>query len=342
MNLYEKAAEFLNSIEPKHGVIIVYNNDMDGMASCTMMKKYLEKKGNKPYIIFQPMPPEKNFLRRVQTSLPDFIIFVDMAMDSEPNIIKKLKGIAQILVIDHHVIVRDLNSHGILHLNPRFENPKTYQSASYLVYSLLSTMKEEPDEWIAMLGVVGDYVLDDSKDVVKKALKIAPIETYRFVCGSVEAARVSKRFSCDQIVDIIISSNSIDDLAQKRDFIEAAAIVEGEIQKEMSNASENMEIHGNIILYHCASKYSIRSNIATMISEKNPGKIVIAYGSHGKNVVGSVRTKGKMNTVNILKKAFAGAKNASYGGHEAASGFSVPEMKWKDFKDNLIKAAEGY
>jgi len=340
---YKKAAEFLRSIKEKEGVVIVYNNDMDGMSAGAMMKKYLEKRGIKPYKIYQPMPPEKNFLRRVQTSLPDVIIFVDMAMDSDPNTINKLKGYSRMLIIDHHMIARDLNSTNIVHVNPRFKDPKVYQSTAYLVYKLLSYMEEDPDVWIAILGAIGDYNLEYSQDLVKKAQEYDSMKKYREACHAIEASRIAKTFNCDEIVDFLTTVKSIDDILEDRRFAEAAMLIENEIQSEISNANENVETFGNLLMYNCKSKYNIRSVISTKIAEKHKTKVVIVYGEQGKSVIGSMRNQGRtINTVDVLKKAAAGVKGFTGGGHDAASGFSVPEKDWKNFKENLAKVVAEY
>src|SRR3989338_9214451 len=167
-----KAIEFIKNIGKNDGVVIIFNNDGDGICSCALFMKYLKKIGNEPYIINQPMPLDQNIIKRIQTSLPNKIVFLDMAVDQQSDIVKKLKGIADILVIDHHQIYKDLNSENVVHHNPRLENPKLYQSTTYLVYKLLSEIDDYSNYlWIAAAGMISDYNLEDSKDVVEEIRK---------------------------------------------------------------------------------------------------------------------------------------------------------------------------
>src|SRR3990167_6044817 len=96
---FKKSVEFLKELKENEDVIIIFNNDADGITSCAMTMKYLATKKIKPYIISQPMPPDKNLMRRIQLSLPKKVIFLDMAIDQESSIVKKLKGFSNILVV---------------------------------------------------------------------------------------------------------------------------------------------------------------------------------------------------------------------------------------------------
>jgi len=54
-----------------------------------LLKKFLEKQGlKKPYIIAQPMPMDKNIVQRVKTTIPNKIIFLDMAADQQSRCVK--------------------------------------------------------------------------------------------------------------------------------------------------------------------------------------------------------------------------------------------------------------
>ncbi len=94
----KKAAEFLDKITKNDGVVIIYNNDGDGICACAMIMKFLENRGMKrPYIISQPMPMDKNIVQRVKMSLPHKIIFLDMAADQQQGILKQLGGLCEML-----------------------------------------------------------------------------------------------------------------------------------------------------------------------------------------------------------------------------------------------------
>src|SRR3989338_9614214 len=168
MKYFDDAVKFLKNISDKDGVIIVFNNDGDGICSCTLLMKYLELSGKKkPYIISQPMPMDKNLVNRIKTSLPNKIIFLDLVVDQQEDILKKVRGLADILVVDHHQITKNLNGENVTIFNPRFTRSGIYQSTTYLMYKLCSEIMDMKEYlWIAGVGIVSDYNMNDSKDIV--------------------------------------------------------------------------------------------------------------------------------------------------------------------------------
>src|SRR3989338_2168927 len=213
----KNAADFLRNIKSKDNIVIIYNNDADGICSCILIKKLLEKTAkNAPLTISQPMPTEKNLIRKIQTTLPTKIIFLDLAIDQQQDVMKKLVRLCDILIIDHHQITKDANSPNVVHCNPRFSNPKIYQSATYLSYKLCSEISDMSEHlWIAAVGMIGDYNLDDSQDLVKhvrEKYKIGEEKLYDSFLGRIAdmiaAARATRELTCEQMVEILGKSQS--------------------------------------------------------------------------------------------------------------------------------------
>ena len=169
----KKAIDFLNKIEKNDEVVIIYNNDADGICSCVLIDKFLmEKTGKKSFSISQPMPMDKNLIQRIQTTLPTKIIFLDLAVDQQQTILKKLGSICDILIVDHHQFIKDMSSNSVVHYNPRFDKPRIYQSTSYLIYKICSKLMDMSDSlWISVIGMIADYNLKDSTDLVEEAEK---------------------------------------------------------------------------------------------------------------------------------------------------------------------------
>ena len=343
-----KAIEFMKNMDKKDGIVIIFNNDGDGICSCALFMKYLKKKGlGEPYIINQPMPVDQNIIKRIQTSLPNKIIFLDMAIDQQWDIVKKLKGIADILIVDHHQIHKDLNSENVMHYNPRLKNPKLYQSTTYLVYKLISQLDNFSDYlWIAAAGMISDYNLDDSKDIadeIRQKYKITEKKLYDSYLGRIadmiSSVVVTKAMSCEQVVHALVKAE------QPEDF-KAPALTDSykEIKNEMdfleNDFSAHAEKHGDLILYNINSKYKLSSNLSTTVSEKHQKKTIVIYEFRGAKVKISARNQSmSVNVGKLLGEACNGIKNAAGGGHEAAAGATVPKEHWEEFKERLIKLA---
>jgi single-stranded DNA-specific DHH superfamily exonuclease len=333
----ERALEFLKAIKSTDGVIVVFHNDVDGVCSCALLNKYLHHIGVKPYIISQPMPPDKNLLRRIQSGVPNKIIFLDLAMDQQLPMLMKIRGIADILIIDHHFLAKNVNSQSVTHYNPRFKNPKIYQSASYLLYKMCSKLFDIKDSiWIAAIGIIGDYDTSRSEDVLKEAEKNYDIKLFNRIAAMIESVRATKAMSCEQIVNLILSVKEPEQMLTG-EFIDSYQKIENEIMATMQDIEKNSERIGNLLIYNIKSKYNIRSTVATSLSERYKDRFIVIYEKIGNkiNVAGRDQSR-KWNCDRTLKAAVRGLK-ASAGGHEAAGGATLDAKDWDKFKSALIK-----
>jgi len=343
----DRAIEFIKSIKEKDNIIIVFHNDADGCCSATMLKKFLEQTNRKNiFLISQLMPPEPYLIKRIQTTVPQKIIFLDLAIDQQYQTIKKLGGIADILIIDHHQIAKDLNNKNVVHYNPRMKKKDIYQSASYLVYSLLSKITDISDMlWIVGVGMVADYNLDNSQDLVKDVKKKYGIEGELFgsflgrIAEMITAAKATKDLSMEQIVYVLEKAepNSIEKVPNGEKMVEAYKKMEMEKKTILADAQNSSEIRGKIIFYEMKSKFNLRSPISTILSNKHRKSLIVIYQKDKSKIKLSGRNNGgEIDVGKTFEKAAEGLK-ASAGGHEAAAGATINESDWEKFKENLIK-----
>ncbi len=337
------AIEFLKGIKKTDGVIIVFNNDADGVCSCAIMKVFLERHANNvPYIISQPMPTDKYLLKRIQTALPTKIIFLDIAIDQQQNVLKKISGMCDILIIDHHQIFKDMNQGRVVHYNPRLEKPKIYQSTSYLTYKLCSNIINIEDLlWIAAVGIIGDYNIEDSTDVVELVRKKYSVkELYESYLGRIadmiEATKATKAMACEQMVDAI-KNTSNPEFFNNEKMMHSFREVDNEMMRLLIDAESSSERPGKLILYRIESKFNLASPLATRLSDKYHDKVVAIYEIKKGNVRVSARNQSRKYDVGkILQRASSGMK-ASAGGHEAAAGATLLEKDWMEFRESLIR-----
>ncbi len=345
MKYFNEAVQFLKDINVKDEIIIVFNNDGDGISSCAILMKYLETTGKKkPYIISQPMPMDKNLVNRIKTALPNKIIFLDLVVDQQEDILKRVRGFSDILIVDHHQIIKNLNGNNVVMFNPRFTRPTIYQSTTYLVYKVCSELVDLSDYlWLAGIGIVSDYNLEDSTDTVEKIAKKYKIEVlYESFMGRIadmiSATRATKMMSCEEMVPFfmrVVDPTKIEDEKDGDKLVKSYHIVEDELSSLLLDAQENCTKDGNIILYNAKSKYNLDSSLSTKLSEKHMDKLVIVYSKKGSRYKISARNqKKKINAGKVMKLASKGLK-ASGGGHEAAAGATVDEKDWEKFLKNV-------
>jgi single-stranded DNA-specific DHH superfamily exonuclease len=351
MILMNSAVDFIKKIKKTDGVVIIFHNDSDGICACAILMKLFEKLGlRQPYIISQPMPTDKNLLKRIQTSVPDKIIFLDLAIDQQQAVLKKLRGICDLLIIDHHVVFRNMGYGNITHLNPRIINRNVYQSASYITYGLCSRMKNMSDSlWIAAVGAIADYNINDSMDLMDEVREkypeifkdhAIPYDTYLGRIGDMlAAAKGTKALTCEQMVEMLRKAEKPEDIEHVKNsekLIDAYRTIQNEIMHMLTDFEANAEKIKNMMLYQVKSKYNIGSIISTRISEKHPEKIIIIYEKSKGKVKFSGRNQSGINVGRILQKACKDL-DSSAGGHDAAAGATIKEKDFEKFRENLIK-----
>ncbi len=349
MDPFNKAVEFMKNITGKDDIVIIYNNDGDGICSCVLIQKYLERKGcRKPFIISQPMPPENNLIRKIQTTLPTKIIFLDMAIDQEQTFMKKLGNICDILIVDHHQVTKDMNGKNIVHMNPRLKNPKIYQSTTYLACKIVSQLDDFSDSlWVASVGMISDYNLDDSQDVVKLIKEKYNIKNPKMydtdfgrLADMIAAAKATKMLSMEQLVELFMNIKDPQNFSEIKNadkLLSAYQEVENELVRIRTELENKVERIGDIIFYRFSSKYNLRSPVSTMLSEKHRDKVVVVYEKVGSWIDVSSRNQSKKYNVGLLLKRAAEGLKGSAGGHEAAAGAKIPEKNWEAFKQRLLE-----
>lgn len=346
---FDDAVNFLKNIKKTDGVVIVFNNDGDGICSCALIMSYLEREGHKkPYIITQPMPMDKNLIQRIKTTVPNKIIFLDLVVDQQEDVAKRVKGFGDILIIDHHQIQKNLNSKTMVHFNPRFTDSKVYTSTTYNAYKICSELTDMSDLlWLAAVGIISDYALEDSEDLVKEIKKTYDVgELYPSFLGRIAdmifSTRATKEMSCEQMVEFFLKvkdPKKLEEVEGHGKLIRSYHIIDEELKAIMTDALANTEKDGRLVLYKIQSKYNLDSIISTKLSERHLDKLLLVYSRNGPKYKVSARNQKKnINAGEVMKKACEGI-DAKGGGHEAAAGATVNEKDWDKFLEKVRELA---
>src|SRR3989338_8592754 len=310
----KKAVDFLNNISEKDDIVVVFNNDGDGICSCVLLNKFLAKTGRKkPYIINQPMPMDKNIIQRIQTTVPHKIIFLDIAADQQQNVLKKLGGICDIMIVDHHQVFKNMNGKNIVHFNPRMDQHDIYRSTAYCVFKICSKLIDmEEYLWIAGVGMVSDYNLNDSKDLVKAIKEKYGLEEPLYgtklgrLADMISSTRATNALSCEQMVDVFehATFEKFEEANNADKMKEAAETIQKEMSSLMQDAQEHSEKIGNLVLYNIKTKFNLGSSLSTKLSENFRKHLVLIYERSGNRIKVSGRNQAKnLNAGKILQRA---------------------------------------
>ena len=335
--------------------IIVHHRDVDGACSAAQFLKIFPD--FKTFSIKDPFVPDHVIAEIIEIK-PDLILFVDIGVDEHWQRLAKLQeGLpkAIISVIDHHTIQKDLANLGMLHINPRLQNPKAYIPASLMVYDILDFLEFDvkPFSWIACIGVISDYGQKDNRGFIELCKSQYPelldakelIESkLGYAAKSIYSAIIVKgEYGIKKSMDILVRSKSFSDFEKDTDMKKWKKIIDVEIEKVMEDVEKDKEIIGNVLFFEIKSKFNLAAIVANIISEKYKDKIAVI----GKNVNGGwkvstrlpkaveVRTSmgQKINLAEVVSKSVEGIGYG--GGHPQAAGAFIED--WEEFKRRVVK-----
>ncbi len=320
--------------------LLLYHTDVDGICSAALFMKFFD--GYRPVPMEGPIMSD-GLLNAMLDEKPSVVAALDLPIDQEwkkiGKFLEKSEG-TRIVIIDHHVPLRDMNSERIIHENPRFRE-NVYIPASVLVYRMLAGMGNDMQSliWIAAMGVIGDYAYEDCADVLVDCEK-----SYPGRCkgeGSVMET-LSKKLMATVIADgtegaqkslsLMVGMESHEEAQENGYFAKCYERVESEIAAIVSGFAEKAEVYGKVGLYIYAiqSTLNIASTVSTRIASQNPEKMIFVIKPYKDIVKVSARyQKGDISLNDLFKETSKGI--GSGGGHEKAAGAVIGRKHWGEF-----------
>jgi len=236
----------------------------------------------------------------------------------------------EMLVIDHHP-GNDLNSRRVVLINPRLERPEVYQPVSYVVYKMfLRFLKRE--RWLAALGTVGDYGIDDCRDLVKIKSK-KNIWRTKYGKAAMLVTSYIAVYGPEKTLRMFLASKNLDDVVHHREIKLASERFKKELKRCREEFWKNAEVHGRLVISEIKARQNrVGSTLITRLATENQEKIVILferddnlYRVHGRNESGDV------DMGELFKKFCNG------GGHKEASSGIIRKNEISDCKGGIIR-----
>ncbi|MFH0890132.1 MAG: DHHA1 domain-containing protein [Candidatus Aenigmatarchaeota archaeon] len=362
-NLYKDAADWLKLMRKNALVGIVYHRDSDGVCSSVMMHKILKFLGctSVTTLPCDPAAPAvtSTLMKELAKLQPDYLIFLDMAVDQDANplVLLKQKFDTKIMVIDHHPMSMDLTMLDIKHVNTRMVDSKAYLPASYIMYKIMAKFSSElagEYSWISMIGTIGDHGVDNCPDLVKGFLGVFG-----------EIASTQKEFSTTKYgkaSELIMAAKASDNegIEKARIMLERAINVDAFLANEtlkdwhsemqviinhlVNNFEKDAEFqkNANMAIYKINTDKRIESVIASIISDKFPRVTIVVCRESADRISCSLRNQKSVDVGSLAKAAITGLKDARGGGHPQAAAASVLKKDWATFKNALIGGSGKY
>ena len=332
---FTKGKTFIDNLKHPDKVILVHHKDADGTYSAAIAAIALQRLNKQMgKIVTGTTERGDEILKAIKNY--DRAIIVDIGIDI---LFKGLnKADKEILYIDHHLPVDEKLNENIVYINPRLENDKTYQPATYVVYKFFSQLVDLSDkEWLAVIGTIGDYGYEDCRDLLDKYIKVKDkrgIWETKYGKAAIETVGAATKIGFDKLLKILIETESFDELMKnKRIKIAYKKYIKhyNEAKKQFWKSAEKFD-DVNLIFSVLSSKLErVGSAIATETSTKYPDKIIFLleeiddfYKIHARY------QRGRINLGKMLREMGVG------GGHGAAAGGKIKTEELEVFKEKLL------
>lgn len=332
--------------------LIVHHRDVDGNCAAAQLLKFFEFESmsiKDPFVSY-------DLVNELVEKNPQFIVFLDLAVDEHwENVVSlqtKLKN-TKIVVFDHHVIRKDLNDFGIIHINPRFIMSDAYIPTSLMVFDLLKCLglNIESQMWISIIGTISDYGHKANPEFMKLAKETYP----GFMKGSQpiktklgDAAKTiysgiicRGEYGSRYALNALVKSKGFEDFAENETLLEWRKTVDAEIKSVLDDFKKNKETKDKIVFYEIKSELNITAILANILAEKNADKFIVVskHAQEGWKV--STRSpREPKSEVDLSKVVSEAAKGIGYGGgHPQAAGALV--KNWEKFKEKMSASING-
>ena len=324
--------------------ILLYHNDADGISSAAIFLEFF-----RGFELIPRRGPElgTEFIDQLIEKEPELLVSLDMGIEQDSNLdvmMKKLPGL-RLVIIDHHIPARNMNSDRVMHINPRFFRD-IYISTSYIIYRLLEHMGRDVKSlvWIAAIGAVGDYDLRDSKELIEEcrmrypeSVKGNPLTSrIGYAADAIQSAVTARGFrGANTVLKLLMVSEDYRDFLNSKTLKSWAREVRDETRKAIKRAEEGkQEFPGGLIVYTLESEMNLGSPVATHFSEKEDGKTIIVRNRVEDGWKMSLRSQsGEVNVGKLASQATKGI--GSGGGHKKAAGAMTTD--WEEFLKRFLK-----
>lgn len=324
----EQAREFLQNIDDKEKVALVFHEDPDGFASALCFYDFLKDKIKKFSLTQVDLAYGIQNLEELKQN--DTIIISDLS----PNILSKeleeLKD-KKIFYTDHHQKDSDVPKN-ILELRTPSEKPS----------SLVAHEITQKKDFLALLGLISDagFLHKENQNFINEKLKKYNLNLQKAKELADDLGFFLRTLKDTQkAFEILEKINSPKDLEKIEEIIKP---LKDELKECLTNFEKNKEKIGEINFFYFKPKLCGKGALINKLSYENPDDILIFATPKNENLISiSARNQNKkMNMVDLLNFATHDLENTTSGGHIPAAGAKIQAKDLQKFKENLKKFQE--
>lgn len=334
----KKLKEIRNYLQKSENPLFFFDDDLDGVSSFLLLKKYIDRGSG--VIVKGSASLSESYLKSVKKYNPDIIFVLDKPLIDQ-EFIDKVH--VPIVWIDHHPPAKVL---GVHYYNPRLENQEDSTTVSYWCYKTT-----DGEQWMAALGIVGDWRVPDFLLNLKKKypdlfdnVKTQPELLFKTnfgkICKLVSFLLKGKTSDVKQNIELLSKIKTPYELfdpktEQGKFLLKRAEKIEKEYNELLEKAVASKTKEKFLIFTYPSTKTSFTGELSNELLFKFKNKIIFVGREKGSRIKFSLRSS-IMKILVPLQKALQGI-NGYGGGHEYACGGNISKEDFTKFIENFKK-----
>jgi len=332
----EGYVDFVKNLNAKDVVALISHTDLDGLAAAHVTNKILNAKIVK---LLGYGDLNDDLVKKLKEKGVNKIVFTDLFIKQE-DLVEKLEEFADVMILDHHLSSKDLNSE-----RTTFLKCESGYCAGYLCYDLARKIdsKIEKLDWLVACSCISDYCYKKPEDWIRKVMekygdKFEEDGSYVRKSGKfwdiqwkLSLALIYFKDDLNRVLD-----NLGEEFGEIGDLGKHADEVQNEIDRILSEFKEKREEFEGGYLYKIDPKFSVGSIVSNILSHQEPDKTyIIAKFREGYCGVSFRRQDRGKNMNDFIQLLLKGFEDANGGGHAPAAGGQFLVKDYEDFRKRL-------
>lgn len=327
--------EIREHLETSQNPLFFFDNDTDGLCSFLLLRRHAGR-GNGVVIKSYPDLNE-SYARKIREFDPDRIFILDKPYVSGGFLEYARQRNIPVIWIDHHQMQ---SQEYAIYYNPLEGDPDDYEPVSSICHKVT-----KKDEWIAMMGCLGDYYLPDFTERFAREFPDLlsrhrnPGEAkYETEIGRlirlVDFALKDKTGNVTKMLKALADAKSPYDILNREKPYESVWKRHDQIKKKYDWLLEKAKSlkHEKSIFFRYSGDLSISRELSDELAYNFPEKLVIVVYVKGEKANVSLRGGGKKDMAAVLAKALEGIEGSG-GGHKRACGAVIRLKDMEAFKE---------
>jgi single-stranded DNA-specific DHH superfamily exonuclease len=328
--------DFISRLNEKDKIALISHTDLDGVASAKIVNEVINADIVK---LLDYKNLTIDLVKELKKSKVKKVIFTDLYF-KDYTIIKEIEKFSEIVIIDHHPFVEDINSD-----NTVFMNASGY-CATYICYYLFSKIQNiEKWDWLAACASLSDFCYWKNTDWMSEIYKKYQ-DKFEIVGNFIR--KNGKLWDMQYHLSLLLiyyNDNlykAYEIIVSDFENIENIKKIALEVLKDIDNSlkkfeKEKIQINDGYF-WEVTSKYSIKSILVNDISSRYYDKTIIIGRKISDFYSISIRRQdGKIDTNKLLSELVLGFEGANAGGHFKATGGFVKAKDAEIFKKKMFE-----